>query len=145
MNCPKCDMAYNKTRKPLVLTCGHTFCSTCISSSTVSKCYSCGNSSKAVINFALYDQLTKQMLKNIDKFIKVCLFGNMAVGKTSILKRLVDNEFEIKTTPTIGIDFKYADQQVGDKTYRFQIWDSAGQERYRAMSSDHLKGTFLKY
>jgi small GTP-binding protein len=85
------------------------------------------------------------MLKNIDKFIKVCLFGNMAVGKTSILKRLVDNEFEIKSTPTIGIDFKYADQQVDDKTYRFQIWDSAGQERYRAMSSDHLKGTFLKY
>lgn len=67
------------------------------------------------------------MLKNIDKFIKVCLFGNMAVGKTSILKRLVDDEFEAKTTPTIGIDFKFADQHVGAKTYRFQIWDSAGQ------------------
>lgn len=127
MNCPKCQMAYNKTRKPLVLTCGHTFCSVCIIPNKVCKCYSCDNTSKGVINFALYDQLTKQMLKNIDKFIKVCLFGNMAVGKTSILKRLVDDEFEVKTTPTIGIDFKFADQQVGSKTYRFQIWDSAGQ------------------
>lgn len=29
--------------------------------------------------------------------------------------------------------------------YRFQIWDSAGQERYRSMSSHHLKGTFVLY
>lgn len=127
MNCPKCQLAYNRTRKPMVLTCGHTFCSSCTSPNQVSECYSCQNSSKPVVNFALYENLTKKMLSNIDKFIKVCLFGNMAVGKTSILKRLVDNEFEVKTTPTIGIDFKYVDQQVQDKTYRFQIWDSAGQ------------------
>lgn len=42
--------------------------------------------------------------------------------------------------PTIGIDFKFIDKSIDNLVYRFQIWDSAGQERYRAVSSNHLKG-----
>lgn len=86
------------------------------------------------------EQINKRNHENIDKYVKVCLFGNMNVGKSSIIRRLVDNEFEYNTNPTIGIDFKYLDQEVGGKLCRFQIWDSAGQERYRSMSSHHLKG-----
>lgn len=104
------------------------------------KCFICGSESKAAINFALFEQITKKNLSNIDKYIKICLFGNMNVGKSSILRRLIDNEFEYQTNPTIGIDFKYLDRNIDGKVYRFQIWDSAGQERYRSMSSHHLKG-----
>lgn len=64
----------------------------------------------------------------------------MDVGKTSLLKRLAQDHFDFKTNPTIGIDFKFVDKEIEGKTCRFQIWDSAGQERYRAVSSNHLKG-----
>lgn len=93
MNCSICELAYNKNRKPLVLSCGHTFCSDCLKLGDMATCHNCGSSSKPVINFALYEQITKKNLSNIDKYIKVCLFGNMNVGKSSILRRLVDDEF----------------------------------------------------
>lgn len=127
MLCPSCSLAFNKIRKPLVISCGHSFCSGCVIVGENSKCTLCGTVGKCVVNFALYEQVAKQNLTNIDKYVRICLFGNMNVGKTSVLCRLVDNEFQYHTNPTIGIDFKYVDRSINDKLYRFQIWDSAGQ------------------
>ena len=52
----------------------------------------------------------------------------------------MDDEFEEFINPTIGIDFRYKDAQVANSVYRFQLWDSAGQEKYRSMVTQHLKG-----
>ena len=140
MECPNCKLAYNKNRKPLVFPCGHTYCETCLAQPTHHICPGCQHHGKPVVNIALYEQINKRNHENIDRYVKVCLFGNMNVGKSSIIRRLVDNEFQYNTNPTIGIDFKYLDQEVDGQLCRFQIWDSAGQERYRSMSAHHLKG-----
>lgn len=96
-----------------------------------------------MINYALYEEILKNKNAHIEKYIKVCLFGNADVGKSSLIKRIVDDEFEEYMNPTIGIDFRYKDVKVGNGYYRLQLWDSAGQEKYRSMVSQHLKGKSL--
>lgn len=40
---------------------------------------------------------------------------------------------------TIGIDFINVKRKVSEKTIRVQLWDSAGQEKYRCIASAHYK------
>lgn len=93
MNCQKCSLTYNKERRPLVFACGHSFCSDCVSLMEVSSCFSCSYSGKPAVNYAILEHVVKKNTSNIDKYIKICLFGNMDVGKSSLLKRLIDDEF----------------------------------------------------
>lgn len=127
MNCVECQLAYQKTRKPYVMSCGHTFCGECLKPSQISKCFICSVKGSPVLNIAMYEQVLRKNYRNIDKFLKICLFGNMGVGKSSVLKRLTGQEFNLHMDPTVGIDFKYIDKEIDGLTYRFQIWDSAGQ------------------
>ncbi len=85
----------------------------------------------------------KKILKDIDKFIKVCFVGESKVGKTSLINRLRGNEYKEDTVATIGYDFAFVDRVINDFNIRFQLWDSAGQERYRAVSPIHYKSSFL--
>lgn len=61
--------------------------------------------------------------------IKMVLLGNSSTGKTSIVHRLLHNNFTNESESTIGASF--ATLKHNDITY--QIWDTAGQERYNAM------------
>lgn len=44
---------------------------------------------------------------------------------------------------TIGYDFSFHDRVVDNLSVRFQLWDSAGQEKYRAISPIHYKSNYL--
>ena len=93
MDCPKCLLSYNKKRQPLVFLCGHTFCSDCVRLLEVSSCFTCGSLGQPAVNYAILEHVVKKNTGNIDKYIKICLFGNMDVGKSSLLKRLIDDSF----------------------------------------------------
>ncbi|KAL9656843.1 hypothetical protein ABK040_004377 [Willaertia magna] len=75
------------------------------------------------------------MFSKKDKTIKALLLGNTRVGKTSIIEKLVYDQFEENYTPTIGSDF-LTSQPITSKneSSRLQIWDSAGLEKYQALS-----------
>ena len=60
---------------------------------------------------------------------KVMMLGDAGVGKTSITKRFVDNEFVPNYIHTIGIDFLEKQIECGKDIVRLQVWDTAGQER----------------
>lgn len=77
--------------------------------------------------------------KPIDKFIKVCFVGSSGVGKTSLIRQFMGQEFSDDVATTIGYDFTFRDRVLGNYLVRFQLWDSAGQERYRAISPIHYK------
>ena len=58
-----------------------------------------------------------------DFLYKVILVGNSGTGKTAILKRFVDNEFQENHISTIGVDFKVKTLNLNGKKTKLQIWD----------------------
>lgn len=58
---------------------------------------------------------------------KVVVVGDSAVGKTNLLLRLVNEEYKMLHTATIGVDLKIKTITHNDKKLRMQIWDTAGQ------------------
>lgn len=73
---------------------------------------------------------------------KICVLGSSGVGKTSIIKSLLGNEFEEEGQPTIGVDFKSHNILVDAETVSLQIWDTAGQERFRSISKGYFRNAY---
>lgn len=70
----------------------------------------------------------------------------MGVGKTSIIERFVKDEFEFASNvfppiiqSTIGIDFLSRNFTHDNQTYRLQLWDTAGQEKYKSLVPAYLR------
>merc|ERR1711991_236141 len=87
---------------------------------------------------------------NFDFLIKALLIGDSGVGKTSILKRQVDDlPPGDSTSSTIGVDFKISTQKRTDpntgatKNIKLQIWDTAGQERFRTITRSYYRGAHV--
>jgi len=70
--------------------------------------------------------------------IKVVLVGDTGVGKTSILDRYINDKYDPnqKTTLVSSYTFKKLDIKKYNKSVSLDIWDTAGQEIYRALSKN---------
>ena len=83
------------------------------------------------------DNYTTEIIKNKntknDLFAKVEVVGDLKVGKTSIIKRLIQNEFIENYTETVGYEFNPYLIKVNNKIIKFQIWDMCGNENYRSV------------
>ncbi|KAJ2448909.1 hypothetical protein GGF42_004947 [Coemansia sp. RSA 2424] len=71
---------------------------------------------------------------------KVAILGKQAVGKTSLVTRYVHHTFSDRTPSTIGASFVTAKIDVDGWECRLQLWDSAGQERFRSMTQMYYRG-----
>lgn len=80
------------------------------------------------------------MLVEYDNLFKILIVGDAGVGKSSILLRYTDSVFTEEFISTIGCDFKVKSLDIGTKLIRLQIWDSAGQERFRQISNSYYRG-----
>ncbi len=70
----------------------------------------------------------------------LCLLGSSNVGKTSIIKQASKNIFKRKVNTTIGAAYTtYYVKINNDVTVRFNVWDLAGQDRYKSLSSMYYK------
>ena len=69
------------------------------------------------------------------------MVGDSGVGKTNLLLRFAKDEFNLESKSTIGVEFatKTITTENGH-VIRAQIWDTAGQDRYRAIASSYYKG-----
>ena len=56
------------------------------------------------------------------------------VGKTSLLQRFAEQHFSDTHITTIGVDFKLRTIQVGNVRVKLQVWDTAGQEKFRVIT-----------
>ena len=66
---------------------------------------------------------------------KILLLGDSSVGKTCFLMRYTDNTFQEIHMSTIGLDYKLKNIQLEDgKMVKIQIWDTAGQDRFRSIT-----------
>ena len=69
---------------------------------------------------------------------KVIGVGDSGVGKTSIINRYIEN-FNPDEKATIGASFSSKLEVVDDYNISFDIWDTAGEERFRSVNSIFYK------
>ena len=81
------------------------------------------------------------MSLNEETILKIIILGSSEVGKTSIMNRYFNNDFSPNLLSTIGIDFKTKYFKFDDEKIKFNFIDTAGQEKFRAISVNYLKGT----
>jgi Ras-related protein Rab-8A len=75
-----------------------------------------------------------------DYLIKLLLVGDQWVGKSSLLLRFCDDAFRSTTFATMGIDFKIRTVEIDNKRCKLQIWDTAGAERFRSITTAYYRG-----
>ena len=76
-----------------------------------------------------------------DIVYKVLLLGDSSVGKTCFLLRYCDKTFQDAHLSTIGLDYRLKSMTLKNKkNIKLQIWDTAGQDRFRAITKNHYKG-----
>ena len=71
---------------------------------------------------------------------KVLLLGNSNVGKSSLFLRFVDDIWNDTFVPTIGVDFKIKTFDIDEKKIKMQIWDTAGQGRFKNIIASYYRG-----
>ena len=77
------------------------------------------------------------------KSVKAVLLGESGVGKTCIIARFINNTFENNIMSTTGASYAgktMSFDEFGGKCIKFEIWDTAGQEKYRSLTKIFLKG-----
>ena len=77
-----------------------------------------------------------------EKYIlKLLTIGDQFVGKSSIINRYIDDKFNEKIKPTLGIDFKTKMIQKGENLIKISIYDTAGEEKYRHLIKNYYNGS----
>lgn len=65
---------------------------------------------------------------------KIVLIGPTSAGKTSIVNRIVNNEFDESTESTIGATYLSKTITIGSERIRLDIWDTSGSEKYKSLA-----------
>ena len=84
--------------------------------------------------------MNKTNEENYEVMFKVVLIGDMKVGKTNIVSRYIKNEFNKDSMSTIGVEFGSKELVIEGHNVKVQIWDTAGQEKYKSITNAYYKG-----
>jgi small GTP-binding protein len=74
------------------------------------------------------------------KRIKVVLLGESGVGKTNLIRVAVGEPFQKESDSTLSSSYYESEIIIKNKQYIYALWDTAGQEQYRALNKMFLKG-----
>lgn len=87
-------------------------------------------------------------ISGISKFFKIVVIGDSGVGKTALIQRLTDNKFS-QTSATVGVQYQpyicpltsnnSDEKDSNEKAVQLQIWDTAGQEKYKSISKSYFR------
>ena len=75
-----------------------------------------------------------------DHMFRYIIVGDMAVGKSCLLLQFTDHKFRHQHELTIGVEFGGKTIEVKNKNIKIQIWDTAGQEAFQAITRTYYKG-----
>ena len=172
-NCILCFYQYNNNKKiPKILKCGHTFCLECLKRIYIKndgnfKCPTCRKEctekpENLTTVFSLLHSEDPESTSESNTITeseaitessselvyKIGLIGDPSTGKTCIIKRFVDDEFDENTGITIGLDFKSKTIKLRNHIVNLHITDTAGSEKFNALTTNYLRqldGIFLVF
>lgn len=73
---------------------------------------------------------------------KICMLGDFAVGKTSLVRRFVEGRFDDRYLSTIGVKVSRRAVKLSEQTtVHLLLWDLAGSEEFRGVQSSYLQGS----
>ena len=84
--------------------------------------------------------LVEEGEKKYDFIFKIILIGNSSVGKSSIIQRYIQKIFNDEYTCTIGVDFFMKTIDINEKLIKLQLWDTAGTERFKSITTGYYRG-----
>lgn len=72
---------------------------------------------------------------------KIVMVGDFAVGKTSLVRRFVSDEFSDSYLTTIGVKVTKKEVSINDKSsVDILLWDIAGSDKFNQISPEYIKG-----
>ena len=75
-----------------------------------------------------------------DALFKICIFGDGGVGKTTLINKYLTGIFKADQTITIGVDFHMKALDMYGMKIKLQIWDFAGEDRFRFLLPSYMRG-----
>lgn len=76
---------------------------------------------------------------------KIIFVGDAGVGKTTIISRIMDNPFNDVYEPSIGVDFMSKNIKYRGQTVKLQMWDTAGQEKYKGLIPSYVRNSSIVF
>ena len=75
--------------------------------------------------------------------VKAVVIGDSGSGKTSILRRIADNEYDMNEKATLGVEFFIRNlyDSLDKKSVKIHFWDTAGQERFATLVASYYRGS----
>ncbi len=71
---------------------------------------------------------------------QVVVVGDSGVGKSNLIKRFINNEFQSHSKATVGVEFLSKNFIINNEIFKINIWDTSGQERYKSITTAYYKG-----
>ena len=72
--------------------------------------------------------------------LKIVVVGDSGVGKTNLIRRFIQDDFQSNSKATVGVEFFSKSFKMNDNVFKIEIWDTAGQERYKSITAAYYKG-----
>lgn len=78
--------------------------------------------------------------EDYDMIVKIVIIGDAYVGKSNLLSKYLKNEFKMDSKSTVGVEFGSKSFNIDGSLVKVQIWDTAGQDRFKAITKAYYKG-----
>ena len=74
---------------------------------------------------------------------KITLIGDSGVGKSSIIGRFITGFFNEEMNSTLGLNYSQKLYEKNGKKISLNLWDTAGQEKFRSLGNNFYKDSFI--
>ena len=76
---------------------------------------------------------------------KIIFVGDAGVGKTTIISRIMGNPYNEIYEPSIGVDFMSKTIKYHGQNIKLQMWDTAGQEKYKGLIPSYVRNSSVVF